>query len=115
MIKKDLGIDNFNFHSLRHTHATMLIEAGANIKDVSLRLGHSIIETTLQIYTHQTKEKGLSMRRTLFTFNDDCLFSLQFYQHDHLDYLSVDHAYLSVRFVCHYLSESNLWCRLAFV
>lgn len=59
VIKKDLGIDNFNFHSLRHTHATMLIEAGANIKDVSLRLGHSNIETTLQIYTHRTNEMAL--------------------------------------------------------
>lgn len=56
VIKRDLGIMNFDFHSLRHTHATMLIEAGANIKDVSLRLGHSNIETTLQIYTHKTDE-----------------------------------------------------------
>ena len=59
VIKKDLGIMNFDFHSLRHTHATMLIEAGANIKDVSLRLGHANIETTLQIYTHRTDEMSL--------------------------------------------------------
>lgn len=59
VIKKDLGIHDFDFHSLRHTHATMLIEAGANIKDVSLRLGHANIETTLQIYTHKTNEMSL--------------------------------------------------------
>lgn len=59
VIKKELGIHNFDFHSLRHTHATMLIEAGANIKDVSLRLGHANIETTLQIYTHRTDEMSL--------------------------------------------------------
>lgn len=54
IIRFELGISDFDFHCLRHTHATMLIEAGANIKDVSARLGHSRVETTLQIYTHQT-------------------------------------------------------------
>lgn len=46
----------FNFHSLRHTHATLLIENGADIKDVQKRLGHERIETTLNTYTHDTKE-----------------------------------------------------------
>lgn len=44
----------FNFHSLRHTHATTLIENGAKIKDVQVRLGHKNIETTLNRYTHAT-------------------------------------------------------------
>ena len=46
---------NFNFHSLRHTHATTLIELGANIKDVQARLGHSRLSTTMDTYTHVTK------------------------------------------------------------
>lgn len=46
----------FDYHSLRHTHATMLIENGANPKDVQIRLGHSNINTTLQTYTHDTEQ-----------------------------------------------------------
>lgn len=55
VIHYELGID-FNFHSLRHTHATTLIENGANIKDVQTRLGHSEISTTLDTYTHATEK-----------------------------------------------------------
>ena len=55
VINKELNIQ-FNFHSLRHTHATMLIENGANIKDVQYRLGHTNIQTTLNIYTHATNK-----------------------------------------------------------
>lgn len=46
----------FDFHCLRHTHATRLLEAGANPKDVQVRLGHKNIETTLQVYTHTTEK-----------------------------------------------------------
>lgn len=46
----------FDYHSLRHTHATMLIENGANPKDVQMRLGHNNIGTTLQTYTHDTEQ-----------------------------------------------------------
>lgn len=47
---------NFYFHMIRHLHATLLIESGANIKDVSIRLGHSDISTTMNIYSHVTKK-----------------------------------------------------------
>jgi integrase len=45
----------FDYHSLRHTHATLLIESGANVKNVQARLGHTNIQTTLQTYVHDTE------------------------------------------------------------
>lgn len=41
-------------HGLRHTHAYLLFEAGASIKEVQERLGHSDIQMTMNIYTHVT-------------------------------------------------------------
>lgn len=49
----------FNFHTLRHTHATTLIANGADIKSVQLRLGHSRIETTYNTYVHPTQQMNL--------------------------------------------------------
>ena len=46
----------FDYHSLRHTHATLLIESGADVKNVQTRLGHTNIETTLQTYVHDTEK-----------------------------------------------------------
>ncbi len=43
---------NKGFHTFRHTHATELIAQGIPIYDVSKRLGHANISTTLDIYTH---------------------------------------------------------------
>lgn len=53
VVNYELGI-NFNFHSLRHTHATMMLEAGANMKDIQKRLGHSKLATTADTYSHIT-------------------------------------------------------------
>ena len=55
VINYGLGI-TFNYHSLRHTHATTLIENGAEIKDVQVRLGHANIETTYNTYVHHTEK-----------------------------------------------------------
>lgn len=50
----ELGLDKFDYHSLRHTHATILVENGANIKDVQERLGHANISVTMDMYVHNT-------------------------------------------------------------
>jgi len=44
-----------SIHGFRHTHASLLFEAGASIKDVQSRLGHSDIQTTMDVYTHVSK------------------------------------------------------------
>jgi integrase len=43
-------------HALRHTHAVHLLEAGANIKYVSERLGHASIVVTANTYLHITRK-----------------------------------------------------------
>ena len=45
-------LPHFTPHSLRHTHATLLIAEGVSIPAVSKRLGHSSITTTSKIYVH---------------------------------------------------------------
>jgi integrase len=59
LIKK-YNMHRITVHGLRHTHASILFEAGVSIKEVQARLGHRDIKTTMDIYTHVTdivKEK----------------------------------------------------------
>lgn len=44
-------------HQMRHTHASLMFESGANLKEVQEKLGHKNIQTTMNIYTHVTKTK----------------------------------------------------------
>ena len=48
----NLEIEHHKFHSLRHTFATNCLELGFDYKMISELLGHSDINTTLNIYVH---------------------------------------------------------------
>lgn len=50
---KDLGLSrHVHLHTLRHTHATYLLEKGEPIRRVQERLGHKSVQTTLELYGH---------------------------------------------------------------
>ncbi len=51
-IIKKYNLPKITFHELRHTCTSLLVDNGVNIKAVSLRLGHSNTNTTMNIYTH---------------------------------------------------------------
>ncbi len=49
---KAAGVRPIKFHGLRHTCATLMLQAGVPVKVVQERLGHKRIEITLGIYAH---------------------------------------------------------------
>lgn len=53
---KKAGISVISLHSLRHTHASLLIYAGVSIASIAKRLGHSSVTTTQETYLHIIKE-----------------------------------------------------------
>ena len=53
---KNAGVPYVAFHGLRHTHATIMLNAGIQPKDLQYRLGHSDISMTLNTYVHVTEE-----------------------------------------------------------
>ena len=48
----ELSTSGATFHSLRHTHATLMLRDGVPVHTVSKRLGHSKIQITLDYYAH---------------------------------------------------------------
>lgn len=51
------GMKKIHIHSLRHSHASLLIEMGFSPKEIAERLGHENIETTLNTYSHLYPDK----------------------------------------------------------
>lgn len=59
----------FSNHSLRHTFTTRMCEAGVNVKAMQEILGHSDVETTLDVYAEATddlKQTEISKFNTYF-------------------------------------------------
>ena len=55
-------------YQLRHGYATMLFEAGIDLKDAQELMGHSDIRITQNIYTHIRKERSEETKRKLNSF-----------------------------------------------
>lgn len=54
---KEAGIPQFTFHAFRHTHASLLLNAGIGYKELQHRLGHATLAMTMDTYSHLSKEK----------------------------------------------------------
>lgn len=69
IIHNELNIRDFDYHSLRHTHATVLLENGAPLKYIQQRLGHKKIDVTINIYQHLTdalRQTGTDILNDIF-------------------------------------------------
>ena len=51
-ITKKLGYEDVHFHCLRHSFATNMYDAGMDMKELQMWLGHSSISTTMDLYLH---------------------------------------------------------------
>lgn len=69
LIKK-YKLPEISTHGLRHTHCSLLFEAGVSMNDVKDRLGHATIQTTLNIYSHVTKNKRKDTAEKFSNFMD---------------------------------------------
>ena len=70
IIHFDLNIRDFDYHSLRHTHATVLLEKGAPLKYIQQRLGHKKIDVTINVYQHLTtdlRQIGIEVLNNVFS------------------------------------------------
>lgn len=56
-IAKKAHVRHIRIHDFRHTHASLLFDAGASMQDIKDRLGHSSVRTTEQVYTHLFKSR----------------------------------------------------------
>ncbi|QPQ37763.1 tyrosine-type recombinase/integrase [Lysinibacillus sp. JNUCC-52] len=61
----------FNYHSLRPTHATTLIENGTPVKTVQKRLGHSRAAVTEDRYVHLTEKMARDATNIFDSFAQD--------------------------------------------
>ncbi len=79
---KNFELKKITLYDIRHSHATYLLSIGVPIQDVSRRLGHSDIATTLKTYTHsnleQDKKISNLMENNFYNTSNDLSYKLDF-------------------------------------
>lgn len=60
---KKAGVPDIGFHGFRHTQSSILLNAGADYKEIQHRLGHSSIKITLDTYSHLAPDKARETAR----------------------------------------------------
>lgn len=71
---RELGLPRIRFHDLRHTSATLGLEAGESLKEVSSRLGHADIAITANVYGDvlpETARASAQRRATLLGLSEE--------------------------------------------
>lgn len=53
----EISIPRFTFHAFRHTHASLLLNAGISYKELQYRLGHATLAMTMDIYSYLSTDK----------------------------------------------------------
>lgn len=66
-VRKNAGMPNIRLHDLRHTFATMMLDAGCDIVDVKEALGHTQLKTTMK-YLHITEQRKLAAEQRTAAF-----------------------------------------------
>ena len=56
-VLKKANLEKINFHALRHTFVSRMLEAGENIKTISVLIGHTDVAFTLNTYAHILPEE----------------------------------------------------------
>ena len=67
-VNKKAGLEGVTPHTLRHTHASILIFQGVDPKTICARLGHTDVAFTLQVYGHLFPGKDESAAEELDVF-----------------------------------------------
>jgi hypothetical protein len=66
---KDMGLQGFHFHDLRHTGSTFAASTGASTKELMARMGHSSPRAAL-IYQHATRDRDRALADALSKLAD---------------------------------------------
>lgn len=69
-IIQETDLPAITIHGFRHTHASLIFDAGMTLKQAQYRLGHSDLKTTMDIYTHITQQAKDDIAKTFSNYID---------------------------------------------